>query len=309
MGDSGNYKTPFYCALCGSPFAQVYRTYKGGEETHPEGGNQEHEARSSYAICKGDNNSLSAEEVERAVGADHYLELKLREDQYIRARADDYGIRRAYDGRKISGEQLEWISSVRALVHRFAKVQPEGGIDQLEDDSDVYLTGQGRVAQDASWAYAPPSIEFEMEDQEGEGILESINEQYGFHLYQEPERRDRRFCYSSIPFHDQCWEILDLALHTIQESRGLPDGALGEGISLNDLWHSLASSLPTALPGKLSDLTIEALRRGTASGAFTGIQSGALARSEVMQSAGRHGWLHIDGFQVGSNSIQEGACS
>ncbi|KAI9777820.1 MAG: hypothetical protein M1835_005126 [Candelina submexicana] len=293
-----NYKTPFYCALCGLPFARVLRTDKQQNRDDQYGVAQWHQGSSVQTIPEEENSLLSCEEVQQLLGADDCLELKLREPQYTRSNLEEHKVRRAYEGHKITGEHLEWIGSLRALIHRFAKAQPEGGRDQLEGHSDVYLTGRGRVAEDASWAYAAPAIDTEIEDVDtGWSIRRQV--QYGFHLYQEPERNDRRFFYSSIPFHDQCWDILDLAVQFVQERKGMPDLAHGEGIDLDHLWTSLVSVLPTVVPRKLSDLSTEAFRHGVKSDAITGLPQSVFVGPEVKQCAGRNGWLHIEGLEVG----------
>ncbi len=294
-----SYKTPFYCALCGLPFARVFRTDEQHGKWFQDCFGQWHQASPVQTILGEQNGILLQEEVERLTGVNDCLELKLSQSQYTGNTSQEYNIRRAYDGQKISGEDIQWIGSIRALVHRFAKAQPEGGHDQLDDNSNVYLTGRGRVAQDSSWAYASPSIDTEIEEADEEGWSVGQQMQYGFHLYQEPDRDDRRYFYSSIPFHDQCWDILDLAVRVVQESRGLPDSVLGEDINFDHLWSLLVSTLPAATPGKLSDLTTEALRQGMHTYAVIGMPWSDLIGSEVKQCAGRNGWLHIEGLEVG----------
>ncbi|KAI9710822.1 MAG: hypothetical protein M1812_007371 [Candelaria pacifica] len=287
-----NYKTPFYCALCGLPFARVFRTDDHHKDDQDRSG-QCQQASSEQATPDEQNGILSREESEQLIGSDDCLELKLRERRYL----EEYKVGRAYNGQNISGKQVEWIGSLRALLHRDAKAHPEGGRDNLE--GDVYLTGRGMVAQDASWAYASPSIDTEIEEGDVEGGSLRHEAQYGFHVYEEPERDDRRFFYSSIPFHDQCWDILDLAVQLMQERKGISDIALGESIELKPLWSSLVSALPPMVPGKLSDLNTEALRQGRVNNAVTGLPCNVFVGPEVKQCAGRNGWLHIRGLEVG----------
>src|SRR5439155_24486444 len=114
---------------------------------------------------------------------------------------DKTNISHAYDGSKVSSADMRWTHVIRALIHQDAREHPQGGLDQLGQDQFTYLTGRGTVRQNASWADAYPSIEAEQEfeDDEDHFIPQFNDTLFGFHMYEEPDRVDRRFCVGSIP--------------------------------------------------------------------------------------------------------------
>ena len=174
------YNTHFYCALCGGPFAQVFRT-----ATTPSA--QEHAASSlgqtdvdvgvngtdndlddlddlynvdadaQFTIPEEDNYEIPEEIVLSNMG---YAALRNRDHRFQNKRPgnmdDTMKAWRAYDGSLISTAQMRWTRNLRALIHKRAQQIPAGG--DFEPDIDLFgnhdepvksqfLSGRGRILQ------------------------------------------------------------------------------------------------------------------------------------------------------------------
>ena len=316
------YRTHFFCALCGGPFARVYRTDEVPQRTRApsvESCDEAGHVDETYSVPQGWNRPLSADE--RYTGTETLVEHELDDGGIFGGPYghSEHGLGqtawRAYDGRHISEEDMRWTRVIRALIHRSAQVHPDGGLEQLDDESDVYLTGRGRVLEDASWAIAHPPIEDEVDnddndddtdldndddDDDDDTVLALSSERpYRFHLYQEPDRTDRKFRISSIPFHEECWYLFRKALRSSRATRGLNDIRAGE--DYETIWSYLCDLIPTAVTGRLSDLTSESLASGTAEDPITRLSIGCMGRMgyrEAQRCSDGPSWLHLEGLHV-----------
>ncbi|KAI9839085.1 MAG: hypothetical protein M1838_004400 [Thelocarpon superellum] len=287
--DGDRYHTHFFCAICGGPFARVYRTDHGpGQTTTAADGTRaelEKPAEDRFSIPAHANHVLSAEEL-RENGNDPSL-----------AHA-----RKAYDGACITATDMEWTAELRALIHCGAQHQPGGGLVNATDRGDhVYLTGRGRVRQDASWADAHPSIHHDLdaEPEEGEADVNFADGDLSFHMYQEPNRHDRKFRISSIPFHANCWDILSQALLCAHVACRLPDPPQHETVTLTEIWSYLSDLIPVAVDGKLADLHVEELARGDAPEPITRLAMGCVGGRgyrEAQVCGDGKTWLHLEGL-------------
>jgi hypothetical protein len=307
------YRNQFFCAICGGPFARVFRT--DVEAADPVRASDEHgttlddvPSPDEFSVPVEQNEVVTYEEAFEGLSARAQLEYDTQ-DCYKNALADlrRAKIRHAYDGTKITSQDMRWTHIMRALIHRDAREQPEGGPDQLADDQLTYITGRGTVRQDASWADAYPSIEAELDFEDAEegdqpGIPEFDDTGFGFHMYEEPDRYDRKFCIGSIPFHDECWDLLDLALSVCGNRRGIASMTVGEDISTDDLWRYLRDLIPSSCtPLRKSELTTVSLQNQTLADPITrlsiGIMGGAGYREAQLCGDGQK-WLHIEGLHV-----------
>lgn len=315
------YRTHFFCALCGGPFARVYRTDEPstGQDPDREQSSDESGHRAyRHTILRSLNHHLSAEELAKNAYVSGELEIPQAgsdgEPGGPSGHLFDAPVWRAYDGREISEEEMTWTQTIRALIHRKASRHPEGALDELHEGQDVYLTGLGRVAENGSWAAAysslqaqyPPEDDDEDADQDpdlDDSHLNLSELAYGFHLYQESDRNDRRFCMNSIPFHSECWDIFIMALQTSRTARGLAPYRPDEFPYLYDpIWSYLCEMLPAALPGKRSDLRMTSLIDGTAEDPITRLSTGCMGSRgyrEAEQSGSGRTWLHLEGLHVG----------
>ena len=304
------YPVHFLCAFCGGPFARVLRSDDARQSPRAArvaSRRAVHDAHLSLRLPARADEPLSPEEL-RGNTTDA---LDLGRDDgpppggpAARAAIDDRPtVRRAYDGRRAPEAAMRWTGVLRALIHRDAQVQPQGGLDQLHHDRDVYLTGRGRVRQDASWADAHASIHDDLEHarEDEHGLPRFTNDHRRFHLYQEPDRNDRKFRIASIPFHDECWDVMSHAVHGARAARGLPDADPADLIDLDALWTYLCDLIPTAMDGKFSDLTIDTLRGDVAADTITRLSSGCMgapAYREAQRCGDGKRWLHEVGLHV-----------
>ncbi|KAI9679059.1 MAG: hypothetical protein M1829_001729 [Trizodia sp. TS-e1964] len=284
-----NYRHHFFCALCGGPFARVYRA--GGIQEEAVDGDGE-----SLTIPAHCNSLVSSSELDADTDDLHRLEQLLQHPGRPTGSAPPQAeVRRAYNGNDINEADMRWTRVLRALIHRSAKEQPVGGLDLLADDQSTYLTYRGKVRESASWADA---FVMDHEDQLGFPAFDGQNN-FGFHLYQEPDRNDRKFRISSIPFHDECWDLLDHAVRVAGARRGMPEEmSLGEHINLDDLWAFLSSKISVAVTEKLSYLTTEVLRSSAPHDIITRLSPGSLGNAgyrEAQQCGNGRKWLHVDG--------------
>lgn len=266
MSDAGSrsYETHFHCALCGGPFAHVFRT--AVSSTQPT-----HAARNGYDIYNrgpaGDDDADDKEDLDlggefNIKPEDNWIvpeEVVLNNMSYaakrsrkLRLRAETEGRRRgmmserrttrqAYDGRRISTKQMKWTKNLRALIYKKATVQP---LNHEHYGTTAYLTGRGLIRQVHNWADAFASVDEEEGDEEHMEYPVFTEEEkaantYGFHVYQELGRSDSRYVISSIPFHDECWSLLDLAIEESGKERGVE--RMNEHVTNNmdDLWGYL----------------------------------------------------------------------
>ncbi|KAI9841388.1 MAG: hypothetical protein M1837_000720 [Sclerophora amabilis] len=271
------YRTHFFCALCGGPFAHVYRTNEPPKRhtTRRRGQSEEQEwdelgeLRGHHTIPSDWNETLSQEELDANAKPISTLEESLRrfQDPPPDPQNTDVArppVRRAYDGSLIQDEHMRWTTVIRALIHENAQVQPEGGPEQVDARNRVYLTGRGRVREEGSYADAHPTIAADLEygetDDAGTPVFYDTSCQ--FHLYQEPDREDRRFVIGSIPFHENCWEILYQAIHSCRSRRGLPDVLANDIVDLQLIWSYLCEMLPVASSVNTSESIITRLSPG-----------------------------------------------
>lgn len=304
------YRIHFFCALCGGPFARVYRTDKIPDyrrEESPASYDGTYDDDNTCTVPKAWNKRLSDDAlrnnalplVENEPG-----ESWSSENQVMRGSVGDSDEAwRAYSGRHIHDEDMKWTKIMRALIHRHAQVHPEGGLEQLDNERDVYLTGRGRVLENGSWAVAYPSIVDELERDDDNGITLGDRSPFRFHLYQEPDRTDRKFHISSIPFHEECCDILGEAVLSAQWERGLEITAIENVVSWERFWSYLCDMIPTAVTGGLSDLTSESLASGTAEDPIQRLSIGCMGRKgyrEAQRCADGSFWRHIKGLHVGT---------
>ena len=291
LWNEDRYRVHFLCALCGGPFARVYRT---NDARQPESG----DARNQ--LGQGE-----LEETQRSVSTSNRVD-PLTETELT----GDYPFRGAYDGHLLSEEDVRWTRVMRALIHRNAQVHPHGGREQLEQGRDVYLTGRGKVLEDASWATAHPSIEDDLEDSDDEGAAgPPLDEIYGrFHLYQEPDREDRKCQISSIPFHEECWDIFQEALRSARAARRFVDSPFDSGVSHETIWSYWCDLIPNAGGGGgggLSNLSAEDLANGNVADPITRLSIGCMGCQgyrEAQACTDGKAWLHVDGLHVGGSS-------
>ncbi|KAH0557159.1 hypothetical protein GP486_005053, partial [Trichoglossum hirsutum] len=304
------YQNQFFCALCGGPFARVFRT--DVQIADPVCGPEQHgvpaddmSGSDEFSVPAEQNERVTLQEVWEGLSARTQLEYETQgyyEDAIEKLRRAR--IRQAYDGNKISSQDMRWTHIIRALIHRDAREQPQGGPEQLADEQCTYLTGRGVVRQDASWADAYPSIEAEsdFEDaEEGEqsGIPEFDHTDFGFHMYEEPDRMDRKFRVGSIPFHDECWDLLGLAISVCGNRRGISSMTLGEDLSTDDLWNYLRGLVPPSPMRKWSELTADSLRKEALADPITRLSVGTMGNAgyrEAHHCGDGRKWLHIEGF-------------
>ena len=292
------YGTHFLCALCGGPFARV--TVTEDEEFFPSPNGPFHRD----TVRTDDNEAMEAGFLLSNLESIHPLETELAHRIVNNATT----VRRAYDGTKLKRPNYNWTRVLRALINKHAKMQPAGGLAQLNFNQQTYLSGRGKVREDGSWADAYASVESEPEsDEEDESGLPHYNENCGFHLYQEPDRDDRKLRISSIPFHDECWNILDHAFQVARARRGI-GATLGsqsddddEHIDTDELWFYLNELIPIADTENVADLTIESLRAGTVSNVMTRLSREAMGNGGYLaaeSSASARCWLHHEGLHV-----------
>jgi hypothetical protein len=303
------YGTHFFCALCGGPFAGVHVTEDG--DSSP----SSNESFLQDTIRAVDNEALDPRALVSNLEIIHPLEMELVNGAF---KENLTPVRRAYDGAKLRRQNYKWTRVLRALINKHAKVQPAGGLAQLNFNQQTYLSGRGKVREDGSWADAYASVESEPEsDEEDDTGLPRYNENCGFHLYQEPDRDDRKLRISSIPFHDECWNILDHAFQIARARRGI-GATLGsqsddddEHIDTDELWFYLNELIPIADTENVADLTTESLRAGTVSNAVTRLSREAMGNGGYLAAEGSASglcWLHQEGLHVRSKDLKAVHC-
>lgn len=266
MCDAGarSYETHFYCALCGGPFAKVLRT--AVPPAPPNNVDYHHElygGRSTDGVDTDLENEFNLDPEDNRILPEEFVLNNMshaaKRSRALRLRAEEDGFRRgmageqrttwhAYDGGLISTQQMKWTKNLRALIYKRANRQPFNHHRYLNDGQNAYLTGRGLIRQSQNWADAFASIEEDEGHDESDGsdvhtefpvfsdeeIQHGI---YGFHVYQELGRLDSHYIISSIPFHDECWTMLDLAIEEAGKERGIDE--MNERIEMDDLWGYL----------------------------------------------------------------------
>ncbi|RPB04039.1 hypothetical protein L873DRAFT_1668292 [Choiromyces venosus 120613-1] len=266
MCDAGarSYETHFYCALCGGPFAKVFRT--AVPPAPPNNIDYDHElygGRSTDGTDTSLENEFNLDPEDNRILPEEFVLNNMshaaKRSRALRLRAEKEGFRRgmmgeqrttwhAYDGKLISTQQMKWTKSLRALISRKANRQPFNHDRYLNNGRDAYLTGRGLIRQSQNWADAFASIEEDEGHDESDGSdvhtefpvfsdEEIKHHTYGFNVYQELGRSDARYVISSIPFHDECWTMLDLAIEEAGKERGIDE--MNERIKMDDLWGYL----------------------------------------------------------------------
>lgn len=310
---ANQYKTHFYCALCGGPFAQIFRTAAEPESKHavhsfdsddvgiaPKHLNPDIDLDNEFSIPLDENREIPEEYVLSNMG---YAASRHR-DHRIRASID--GLRRgimsdirrtwrAYDGRRISTEQIKWTQNLRALIHKKAKSLPYGG-DYYLFDASQFLTGKGRIRQIDAWADAYANYE------EEDDLLELTrwsDDRYGFQVYQEYNRHDSDFVISSIPFHEQCWDLLVHATEVSAQERGVD--VHKDPIDENDdiLWNHLRGLVGISGVAGWIGFGVRATLHGDLRGEVV-TRLGEVDYREAQGSGEGFQWRHDEGLHVGS---------
>jgi len=322
------YDTHFYCALCGGPFAGVLRTpvnpacSRYFTETPDLDSNicnnssveqntdcddsciADLDLESEFNFDGEENQVIPEEVVEQDMG------YAARRSRKLRQRAEEQGqrrgvmsekrtVRQAYDGRRIAVKQLKWTKNLRALVHYKALNQPQHWARYIQENGDAYLTGRGLIRQSENWADAFASVD-EVEDDPADEYpvfseLARLKNTYGFHLYQELGGRHMKSFISSIPFHDECWTLLDLAIEETGHERGL-DG-MNEAIELDHMWRYLRSLITVSGEKQQAEQTRTILQEGKREEVITRL--GEVDYREAQGSGEGWHWRHEDGCHVG----------
>ncbi|KAI9807362.1 MAG: hypothetical protein M1833_000105 [Piccolia ochrophora] len=302
------YHPHFFCVFCGGPFARVFRTTiwenDGVPKTHLSDGTTndgDFDLQVKNKLTTSDKSSSTLKSLEQ--GEDDLFGNALPRWPSHKAQSFLPNIHEAYDGRLIQADDMKWTKVLRALIHCDAEKHPGQGED-WQDLPDVYLTGRGRISEDASWAAAFPSIhddlDVEEDDDEGEPFDPNLyGDRLGFHLYQEPDRRDRKFSISSTPFHEECWDIFLQALRSSRLTRGLREDDLDVSIDLAPIWTYLTDMIPVAVTGRTSDLAKEAMYSDTVSDPINRLSVGCMGRKgyrEAQCCTDGRVWLHREGL-------------
>ena len=266
MCDAGarSYETHFYCALCGGPFAKVFRT--AVPPAPPNNVDYHHElygGRSTDGVDTDLENEFNLDPKDNRILPEEFVLNNMshaaKRSRALRFRAEEGGFRRgmmgeqrttwhAYDGDLISTQQMKWTKNLRALIYKRANRQPFNHHRYLNDGQNAYLTGRGLIRQSQNWADAFASIEEDEGHDESDGSdvhtefpvfsdEEIQHGTYGFHVYQELGRLDSHYIISSIPFHDECWTMLDLAIEEAGKERGIDE--MNERVGVDGLWGYL----------------------------------------------------------------------
>lgn len=319
------YDTHFYCALCGGPFAEVFRTSvnpaptRCNAETSSSSDSTDDTNIENEFNYSGEENRIIPEE---AIEAD--MGYAARRSRRIRLQAQKNGtrkgimeeprvVRQAYDGRRISVNEMKWTKKLRAIVHRGASQHPENYENSLADqNSQAYMTGRGLVRGCFNFAdaYASVEDEDELEDEEDEehevpefpefSDNAQLNDTYGFQLYKELIGNKLESFISSIPFHDECESILDLAVEETGRELGLDDDCINEirgaPMWVDQLWGHLRSLITVSGDKKEGLQTRRSLHADHQKGVITRL--GELDYREAESSGEGWKWKHEDGCHV-----------
>jgi len=312
------YETHFYCALCGGPFAQVFRT-----AVHPSGhshGNgsgagtgttagrhPKHEPDSQDVDASNEFNFVGENTVipwdvivEKGMGhaARRSRQLRLRARPAHRPGEATATVRQAYDGERISVRQMEWTKNLRALIHSKAANTPANWQRYTEAGEQVFLTGRGLIRQSDNWADAYASVD----DEDGGNpdyptFSESdiLRNTYGFHVYQELGGSHVQSSISSIPFHDECWSLLDWAIEVTGNEKGIDN--MNEDIDYDHMWGYLRSLVAISGQKQQAEQTSAVLREGRTRKEIV-TRLGEVNYREAQGSGEGWKWRHEDGCHV-----------
>lgn len=320
-GRPQQYETHFYCALCGGPFSHVYRTAERAQ-AGPAGVRMADDDAadttldSEFNVAAGDNRVVPEEVVLEGMG--HAARRARDQRQRSAAGGQRRGmlpeprtVRAAYDGRRLGARHMTWLRSLRALVHTRARNHPLGYREFLDDGQLAYLTGRGLVRCDENWADAFASIEADESEHADAHAHHDVpvfsdraleNNTFGFHLYQELGREGLEFFVSAIPFHDECWSLLDLATEVSGIERGL--SAMNEKVSVSDLWDHLRSLVGVSGTQKVTEQTCSLLRQGTNRRDVV-TRLGEVDYREAEASGEGWQWKHEDGCHVSATGPED----
>lgn len=208
-------------------------------------------------------------------------------------------VRQAYDGRRISVRQMKWTKNLRALIHKEASNQPQHWSHFLHHGETYYLTGRGLVRQTDNWADAFASVDDGEDDGANEFPVFSESDRlantYGFHMYRELDCRRRKSFISSIPFHDECYTLLDLAIEETGKERGLE--RMNEKLENDHMWAYFRSLITSPGQKHQVDRTQAVLQPGARKDLTT--RFGEVDYREAQGSGEGWHWKHEDGLHVG----------
>ncbi|TGZ77875.1 hypothetical protein EX30DRAFT_398272 [Ascodesmis nigricans] len=243
------YDVHFYCAICGGPFADVFRTDVEPEqqpwepdEDHERDLERLEELDTSFNLPEDEDRLIPEEVVEQDMW--YSSKRARRKRQQAQANGKRRGVipeprpvRTAYDGRFISPKQMRWTRTLRALVDSDIRHQPASGAPS--GNNRTYLTGRGRVRKAGSWADAFSSFEDPEDNGDPNWIFPEdclAANDYGFHLYNDVDGSRVDSLVGSIPFHEECKDMLDMAIDAVCEDRHLMGGI---DVSPDVLWIRL----------------------------------------------------------------------
>jgi hypothetical protein len=309
-------KLHYFCALCGGPFAQVYRSAEPACYAQPAVDRDELHAPEEALVSgnefdfAGEENRVIPEEVveeDICYAARRARRTRLQAERQRRGLSGEQRIvRQAYDGRFISGKQMRWTKNLRALIHCKSKNQPLNWQRYVQNGETAYLTGRGLVRQGDNWADAYASIEEDEEEietqEEGAGSVHTeypsfsnpalFDNTYGFQLYRETGH-PKAFI-SSIPFHDECWTLLDLAIEESGLERGLE--RMNEEMDLGHMWNHLRGLI--SVSGERQDNEFGRLHAEGGKRAVTRLDE--VDYREAQGGGEGFQWKHEDGYHVNS---------
>jgi hypothetical protein len=306
-----HYDTHFYCALCGGPFAQVFRTpvtpatSKCTSVTESQGSKDPADIDPQCEFnFNGEENRVLPEEV-----VEHDIGYEARRSRERRLRAEEEGqrrgvmserrtVRQAYDGKRISVKQMKWTKNLRALIHSNARNKPLNSDIYTDIGEEAFLTGRGLIRQSYNWADAFAS---DQEDEDAASEYPVFQESadgrnlYGFHLYQELSGDNAKSFISSIPFHSQCWSLFGLAIEATGYEKNLEcDVDDFEG----QIWDCLRSFIDISGEKRQADQTHTNLHNGTRKEVVR--RFSAIDYREAQGSGEGWHWRHEDGCHVSS---------
>jgi hypothetical protein len=327
---SRSYETHFYCALCGGPFAQVFRTAvnpaqpsyavgseqdiynsnTGDEDQDEDDRNEDLDIDNEFNISPHNNRCIPGEVVRNSMShaASRSRELRLVAEEEGRRRgmvSEKRKTMQAYNGKHISTRQMKWTKNLRALIYKRSNHQPLN--HEHYGTSTAYLTGRGLIRQVQNWADAFASVDEEGGD-DNSGVHtehpffsdeDKQQNTYGFHVYQELGRPDSRYVISSIPFHDECWSLLDLAIEESGKERGVV--GMNERFDMDELWGYLrglvgvTGVIDSAIVPNSTAAALSEERRG--SGVVSRL--GEVDYREGQGSGDGWQWKHEEGLHVG----------
>ncbi|KAA8893711.1 hypothetical protein FN846DRAFT_1003903, partial [Sphaerosporella brunnea] len=298
------YDTHFYCALCGGPFAQVFRTPVRPENsqcnpiTDPHCSSADIDPQCPFNLSGEENRVLPEEVVERD------MSYEARRSRERRFRAEDEGrrrgvmserrtVRQAYDGKRISVNQMKWMKNIRALIHPDARWQPYNS--QLHPRQGILLTGRGLIRESDNWADAFASEEEPLDNINSNSEYPVFPERldrdiFGFHLYQELATDRVKNFISSIPFHAECWSLFKLAVEVTSHEKNIE--CTMEDFE-DQIWDYLRGLIGVSGEKQQADQSHSNLHAGTRKEVVTRLS--AVDYREAQSGGEGWHWKHEDG--------------